>query len=200
MNEETTQATQREHVVPRLSHPGLPDKASVRAETMEDGRYIPYSGGLMGWFENRGVPRRELPNNYRFHTVIDAQAVRRKLFERWGKGETGNRRVSPRFEIEGNISVSLEWEGNKLVALGKDISSYGLRLQIQQEEVMLKKGDMVHLKIYNDPEQRTTKFDIESQIMWIDRIGRRRPVWNLGVSFPTITMEESDALKEFFKV
>ena len=190
MTEEVAQTTQA----------GRVDKASIRAETMEDGRYIPYSGGIMGWFENRGVPRHEVPNNYRFHTVIDAKTVRLKLFERWGKGESSNRRVSPRFKIGESISVSLEWEGNKLVALGKDISSYGLRLQIQQEEVVLKKGDMVHLKIYNEPEQRTTKFDIESQIMWIDRIGRRRPVWNLGLSFPTITTEESDALKEFFKV
>ena len=190
MTEEVAQTTQT----------GRGDKASIRAETMEDGRYIPYSGGVMGWFENRGVLRCEQPNNYRLHTAIDAKSVRRKLFERWGKGETGNRRASPRFEVKGGISVSLEWEGNKIVGLGKDFSSYGLRLQIQQEEVGLKKEDVVHLKIYNEPEQRTTKFDIESQIMWIDRIGRRRPVWNLGVSFPTITMEESDALKEFFKV
>ena len=186
--------------VAQTTRAGRLEKASILAETMEDGRYIPYGGGIMGWFENRGVPRCEVSNNYRFHTVIDAKTVRQKLFQRWEKGDTANRRVSPRLKIEDSIPVSLEWEGNKLVALGRDISSYGLRLQIQQEEVVLKKGDMVHLKIYNEPEQRTTKFDIESQIMWIDRIGRRRPVWNLGVSFPTITMEESDALKEFFKV
>ncbi len=188
MTEEVAQKTQT----------GRGDKASTRAETMEDGRYIPYSGGVMGWFENRGVMRSERPNNYRFHSVIDAKTVRQKLFQRWEKGDSANRRVSPRFEVAGSISVSLEWEGNKIVALGKDFSSYGLRLQIQQEEVGLKKGDMVHLKIYNEPEQRTTKFDIESQIMWIDRAGRRRPVWNLGISFPTITLDESDALKDFF--
>ena len=186
--------------VARTTQTGLVEKASIRAETMEDGRYIPYNGGVMGWFENRGVLRYERANNYQLHTVIDAKSVRRKLFERLGEGDSANRRVSPRLNVKGNISVSLEWEGNKIVALGKDFSSYGLRLQIQQEEVGLKKEHIVHLKIYNEPEQRTTKFDIESQIMWIDRAGRRRPVWNLGISFPTITMDESDALKEFFQV
>ena len=190
MTEEIAQTTQT----------GRVDKASIRSETMEDGRYIPYSGGAMGWFENSGVPRCELPNNYRFHTVIDAKSVRQKLIERWGRGDSSNRRVTTRFEVEGSISVSLEWEGNKIVALGKDFSSYGLRLQIQQEEVALKKEDLVQLRIYNEPEQRTTKFDIESQIMWIDRAGRSRPVWNLGIGFPSLTTDESNALKEFFGV
>ena len=146
------------------------------------------------------VLRSELPNNYGFHTVIDAKSVRQKLIERWGGGDSSNRRVTKRFGVEGSIPVSLEWEGNKVVALGKDFSSYGLKLQIQQEEVALKKKDLVQLRIYNEPEQRTTKFDIESQIMWIDRAGRTRPVWYLGVAFPSITTEESAALKEFFGV
>ena len=179
---------------------GRVEKESIRAETMEDGRYIPYSGGAMGWFENQGVPRCELPNNYRFHTAIDAKSVRRKLIERWGKGESKNRRVSTRFDVEGSIPVSLEWEGNKIAALGKDFSSYGLRLQIRQEQVALKKEALIQLRIYNEPEQRTIKFDIEAQIMWIDRAGRNSPVWNLGVAFPSITTEESNALKDFFVV
>ncbi len=186
--------------IAQTAQTGRVDKASIRSETMEDGRYIPYSGGVMGWFENSGVPRCELSNNYRFHTVIDAKSVRQKLIERWGRGDSSNRRVTTRFEVEGSISVSLEWEGNKIVALGKDFSSYGVKLQIRQDEVALKKGDLVQLRIYNEPEQRTTKFDIESQIMWIDRAGRSRPVWYLGLAFPSITTEESNALKEIFGV
>ena len=118
--------------VAQTTRAGRLEKASILAETMEDGRYIPYGGGIMGWFENQGVLRSELPNNYGFHTVIDAKSVRQKLIERWGTGDSSNRRVTKRFGVEGSIPVSLAWEGNKIVALGKDFSSYGLKLQIQQ--------------------------------------------------------------------
>ena len=54
----------------RLSRISI-EKESIRAETTKDGRYIPYSGGIMGWFENAGVLKCEHPNNYRYHEMID---------------------------------------------------------------------------------------------------------------------------------
>ena len=76
------------------------EKESIQAETTSDGRYIPYSGVIMTWYENSGVLKCEAPNGYRFHEMVDAESVRMKLFERWGGGENISRRVSDRHALK----------------------------------------------------------------------------------------------------
>ena len=61
----------------------IQEKEVIRALTTSDGRYIPYGGGLMGWFENSGVLECELPKDYKFYSVLKPEEVRSKLFERW---------------------------------------------------------------------------------------------------------------------
>ena len=122
-----------EQVEPRKFSRASREKDAIRTETTADGRYIPYSGGIMGWLENSGVMKKELPNNYRFHTMIDAGAVRRKLFERWGDGEKVNRRVATRHDLESQIEVTLVWGERTEAASTRDFSTHGLRLQLHVE-------------------------------------------------------------------
>ncbi len=175
------------------------EKEAIKQETMEDGRYIPHSGGIMGWFENSLVLNCEKGNNYRYHSVIDAHAVRQKLFERWGAGDSANRRVSQRFKMDREININLDWEGQSVLATTKDFSSYGMRLQVNQDELALSKGDSITLKVFDSPERNTPKFELAAQIMWITKMGRRRMSWSLGIGFPDLSMEESMELKAYFQ-
>ncbi len=48
---------------------------ALQAASTYKGRYIPYGGGSLGWFENSGVLKCEKGNNYKFHTAIDSRVI-----------------------------------------------------------------------------------------------------------------------------
>jgi hypothetical protein len=177
------------------------EKASIQSETTADGRYIPHTGGLMGWFENSGVLKCEQPNNYKFHEMIDADSVRKKLFERWGGGETSNRRVSTRHDLQSPINVGLSIGGEtSFLSTAKDYSSHGLRLQLMDgDKFSLEKGDAVNVLIYEDAEGKTKLFEIPSQIMWVSQVGRTRPTVSVGIAFMEIQHDERQKLTQFFQ-
>ncbi len=176
------------------------EKQSIRTETTKDGRYIPHNGGLMGWFENSGVLKRELPNNYLFHTVIDAAAVRRKLFQRWGGGENVSRRVSERHEATRQVDLTILHGDKSLTAAAKDYSTHGLRLQLQGgEDPGLAKGEAIRVQIMDAPEGGEVLFDIESTVMWINTSGRRLIIRSIGVAFEDMEQAERDRLRDYFQ-
>lgn len=164
------------------------------SEHGSEGRYIPYSGGSLGWFENSGVLKCEKGNNYKFYTAIDTTLVRQKLFDRWGAEV--NKRIDDRVVVDRETPVMLTWESGVAQAITKDLSSHGLRLQLS-EDPDLAKGDkvMVHVKEKEDSE--TELMVLESEIMWTARVGKRRMVWNIGVVFSDISPEQELKLKEF---
>jgi len=172
--------------------------AEGRQEAAKDisneGRYIPYGGGCLGWFENSGVMKVELGNNYTFHEALDAAEVRRRLFERWG--DDVNRRAEARQAVEKEVSLTFAWGKESREAFTKDVSSHGLRVQFI-EEVDLKKGAAVQVQLLESGPGSPALFDISSQVMWVSKVGRRRPVWNVGVSFTNITPETETRLKGF---
>ena len=175
------------------------EKESIVSETTYDGRYIPYGGGFMGWFENSGVLACETGNAYKFHTMVDVDAVRAKLFERWGDTDSINRRAVKRTRVDDlRIKTTIVLNQEELMATTIDFSSHGLQLQLIQEEVPLKKGDMVRTKLFGDTERRDEVFDVEARIMWVTRTGRRRPIWQIGTSFVNVSFEETQKLGEYF--
>jgi hypothetical protein len=177
------------------------EKDSIRAETTSDGRYIPYSGGIMTWFQNAGVLKCEAPNNYRFHEMVDAEAVRKKLFERWGGGENVSRRVDERHTPRRPISLLLTTEsGNSVPCTAKDYSSHGLRLQLEgSEQDGYAKGDKIRVVIQDSPESGRNLFDISSQVMWARQVGKTQPTISLGIAFIELSVEKRQALLRYFK-
>jgi len=163
-------------------------------EVTREGRYIPYGGGLLGWFENSGVPKNERGNNYKFHTAVDNQLVRRKLFERWG--DHINRRAEQRIEIKRDIAVTIVTSAGSFESLTKDFSAHGLRLQMS-EDPGVSRGDSLKVRVHEDAARTSMLMEIDSQVMWVAQMGRRRPLWNLGISFADISSDDELRLKEF---
>lgn len=176
------------------SGPRLTGKDLIREETGAEGRYIPYSGGSLGWFENSGIPRSEKGNAYKFYTAIDTVKVRQKLFERWGSDV--NRRMESRFEVQHPTPITILWDGNSQDAETKDISAHGLRMQLT-EETSLKIGDKIQVQLYKKPDFKEKALLIESEVMWVARVGKRRTVWNIGIGFTNISEQLENELKDF---
>ena len=172
----------------------LTGKDLIREETSAEGRYIPYSGGSLGWFENSGVPKCERGNAYKFHTVIDSVKVREKLFERWGSDV--NKRMETRYDVEKSTPVTITWDGQSHDAETKDLSAHGLRLQLL-EETSLKIGDKIQVHVFRRPDNKEEVLAIASEVMWVARVGKRRMVWNIGIGFIEINEEAKQKLKEF---
>ncbi len=57
-------------------------------------RYIPRSGGGMGWVGNQGVLASERPNNYRYYTIPDKKVVRMAEFMRMWEDQREMYRLS----------------------------------------------------------------------------------------------------------
>ena len=174
--------------------PQLTGKDLIREETSAEGRYIPYSGGSLGWFENSGIPKCERGNAYKFHTAIDTVKVRQKLFERWGNDV--NRRIDKRIDVEKSTPVKITWGGESHDAETKDLSAHGLRLQLI-EETSLKLGDKIQVHVFKAPGYKQEIMAIDSEVMWVARVGKRRMVWNIGISFTDIDAATEAKLKEF---
>lgn len=160
---------------------------AVRSEMNPDGRYIPLSGGCLGWFENSGVLKIELPNNYAFHTVLDEATVRRVLFQR--EGSEISRRLDERVEVERKLYVTILHEESSHSALTKDVSANGLRLQLV-ELTEMQKGDSLKVQLKHEESDDKVAIELGAQVMWVARVGTRRIVTNLGLGFPSIS--ESD--------
>lgn len=157
-------------------------------ELTESGRYIPYSGGSMGWFENSGVLKCELGNNYLYYTEMASDRVRTKQFQRWG--DRFNRRGS-RQRFKKMIGVALPSGRNMVRGSTRDISRQGVRVQFL-EEVKLQKGDHVPLRLFQDEHSNQVVFDGKARVAWSERVGRIRPVWNLGLTFEDMTPEQDE--------
>lgn len=170
------------------------EKESLRAENTAEGRYIPFGGGCLGWFENSGVLKSEIGNSYTFHTAIDHMAVRRKLFHRWG-GDV-NRRAAAREKIELEIPLNVVWGEQRCAGLTKDFSPHGLRMQFS-EDPGLTKGLSVRVEVVAKPKSEEVLFEIESLIMWVSKVGRRSPRWNIGIGFVKLEPEQELHLKAY---
>lgn len=167
---------------------------SLRSEQNPDGRYIPYSGGCLGWFENGGVLKCELPNDYKFNTVLDPATVRRVLFARWG--DNVNRREDERIDVESEVHVSVKFNDEVYEALSKDVSAHGLRLQILENVENLEKGQSVTVSLKHPDQGKKETIDIDSQVMWVARVGKRRAITNVGIGFTHITDDTQRQLKK----
>jgi hypothetical protein len=173
---------------------GAKGKDLLQEETSAEGRYIPYGGGSLGWFENSGVPKCERGNDYKFHTAIDTAKVRQKLFERWG--DDVNRRMETRFDVERPTPVKITWEGETHEAETKDLSMRGLRLQLT-EDTGLKNGDKITVHVFRRPNFEEEVLTLAAEIMWVARVGKRRQVWNVGIGFTEVDEATGLKLKEF---
>ena len=177
----------------------IQEKQIIRANSTSDGRYIPHSGGLMGWHENSGVLNCEIPNNYTFYKVIQANEVRAKLFSRWGEGEKVSRRASERLNQRRQVAVEFAWNGQTARGQLRDFSSNGMRITVQQQDLALEKGAQPTLRILKTANSDDAEFEANSEIMWINRSGRDRVVWSMGVMYTDIPPHESARLKDFLK-
>ena len=160
-----------------------------------DGRYIPYGGGLMGWFENAGVLKVEKGNRYQYFTVVETDSVRGLQFRRWGQGF--NRR-GDRARIRKEAHVTMNWgQGKKKESCKgktKDISMQGMRLQFF-EEINLSKGSEVEVALTESSGAEV--LTVTARVVWFESVGRIRPVINVGIGFPDLEGEHGKKLKEF---
>ena len=170
---------------------------TLNTDTLPVGRYIPYSGGSMGWFENQGVLKSERRNNYQLHTAMESEYVRSVLFQRWG--QVTDRRTAQRIARENAVNLmmsdesappstfELETGEGVLTGVTKDISHYGMRMQFTKA-VRLAKGDRVVARI-KGRDSGEALLELPATVMWIQREVIVRPVWFVGIAFLQLTAE-----------
>ena len=179
--------------------PARGGKSAYREETMDSGRYIPYSGGSMGWFENSGVLKSELGNDYTFYTVLDSELVRIKQFERMSdrpERRRGHYRVpkalpvnlmvadQPGAPARPTAAVSVRWSGGLLNGHTKDISFFGMCLQFERDPRMPQGARVQVAVLQADGDALMT---VNSEVAWVHKLHAQQPVWNMGIAFTGIT-------------
>lgn len=194
--------------LPRAKFPARGGKPTYREETMDSGRYIPYSGGSMGWFENSGVLKSELGNDYTFYTVLDSELVRIKQFERLSdKPERRGKHYrvpkalpvnllvadQPGAAAPRSAKVNVTWSGGRLSGVTKDISFFGMCLQFDRDPG-LSKGSPVRVELLQA--DGATLMTVTSEVAWVNTVSVRRPVWHMGIAFTGITGDISANLHE----
>jgi hypothetical protein len=182
------QAVSETQTAPAPQAPAEPASGGTHYE----GRYIPYAGGCMGWYQHSGVLKSELPNNYRFDTALDKDLVRARMFER--TGDKTNRRRSARRNVEPELTVMLEWGSESKSSNCKDMSLHGMRVQIVNEEIALRKDDKINCQIPDKAGGEPLK--LSCTVMWAEKSGRARLIWTCGLAFVSVTPEQEARLKQ----
>ena len=169
------------------------EKSAKAGEHQNDGRYIPYSGGSLGWYENSGVPAAEKRNNYQYYTAMDPETVRAKQYLR--SGLIAEKRRAARRSVNEKLFVAVKsaQEDKSLRIL--DISTHGMRLQYAGDDIALKNSDRVLCRFLDTP-NGATLLALTSTIVWSERSGKTRTLWNYGVDFPQMAPEQLDTLRE----
>lgn len=175
----------------------IQEKQILRANSTSDGRYIPHSGGLMGWHENAGVLNCEIPNNYKYYMVIQAREVRAKLFSRWSEGEDVSRRASQRSGLNSEVAIEFAWDGQTARGQLRDYSSDGMRIIVTQQDFNLEKGAQPTLRVMKNARSDEVELEAVAEIMWINRTGRDRVVWSMGAMFTSLSPEQTVNFKAF---
>jgi hypothetical protein len=158
-----------------------------------DGRYIPYTGGSAGWFENSGVSETEVPNDYQFYAAIDEDWVRVTQLERLGRQQ--NKRSIPRHRLKSETLVTLVVNEQAHPAECRDFSTGGICLMVVAEIDSLYKGVPVRLRI-QDAAGKTLLLDLEAKVAWATKSSRKRTVWQVGVAFIPPTPPQLEMILE----
>lgn len=165
------------------------DAAAEQTTTSYD-RYIPYSGGSAGWFENSGVLKSEQPNNYQFRVEMDRPEVRSRQFERWG----------PAFDRRGDerkrhrLPVNLVQGSTRTAVTTWDINTRGIRLQFT-EPTDLKAGEQLQVELLDVPEGSAV-ITLDAQVVWVEESGATHRLWNVGIYFPTMTADDAAVMTD----
>ena len=168
---------------------GKDPEAKVPEQT-PGGRYIPYSGGSAGWFENSGVLKSEQRNNYHFDKEMDLPEVRAKQFLRWGPAF--DRRQGDRKRR--SVHINLLKEGSSTALTTWDINSRGIRLQFDTSPT-LAIGEQVSVEILGAVDGSPLAL-LDAQVIWMDQVGETRQLWNVGLYFPMVSAEISAAVMQ----
>lgn len=166
-----------------------PTAAEAADEVRPGGRYIPYSGGSAGWFENSGVLKSELRNNYGFRAEMDLPEVRTKQFLRWGPSFE-RRGGTPRKRRQLPIRLLSSGETRELTTF--DINNRGIRLQFAEPPGM-KVGDEFGVEVLDAPEG-SMRIMLQAEVIWMDQASGTRDVWNVGLFFPEISADSAAQL------
>jgi len=154
------------------------------------GRYIPYSGGSAGWFENSGVMKSERRNNYQFEKEMNLPEVRAKQFLRWGpafdrrKGDRKRRTVPINLLKEGSSTALTTW----------DINNRGIRLQYDTPPA-LTIGEDVSVELLDASGGKVLAL-LDAQVIWLEQTGTTRELWNVGLFFPFVSAEIASLLSQ----
>lgn len=172
------------------------EQPELATEITEEGRYIPYSGGCMCWYENSGVLKSEVPNNYLFFSVMASDRVRSKQFQRFG--ERFNRRRGDQRRYKRMTGLLLTFGPQRVRGTTRDISRHGVRVQFT-EEVTVSKGDEVAIEVYTDEQSDTVVLSCKGNVAWCEKVGKIRPLWNVGMTFEDLSEEQAEQLQPMLR-
>ncbi len=166
----------------------------IESQHQRDGRYIPYSGGSLGWYENSGVPAREKSNNYGFHTAIDSDMVRAKQYLR--AGLRAEKRRSPRRALSEELAVTLKTGKEEKSARAFDVSRHGARVQYIGDDIVLRNSDKVLCQFLGKGGEAPV-LELMCTVVRSWKVGKTRTLWNFGVDFPMLNPEQLAKLESY---
>lgn len=156
-------------------------------------RYIPFMGGSLGWFENSGVTNVEKPSNYRYFTAVDTDRIRAALLER--SKATANKRKEPRKRLHPETKVTLLLGKRTFDATCKDFSASGMRLLLADEHEVFRKDEQVTVRVH-DKSGRKLLLELLGPIVWANKFGKTRTVWDFGIRFSELSEQQASMVKE----
>jgi PilZ domain len=89
--------------------------------------------------------------------------------------------------------VTITMGRQPLRGITRDISRQGVRMQFL-DEITLKKGDDVKFKLHPDENSDTVLAELTAHVVWSERVGKIRPVWNLGMTFVNLGPDDLERL------
>jgi hypothetical protein len=158
-----------------------------------DGRYIPYTGGSLGWFENCGVSKVEQPNDYQFFMAIDSDWVVMTQLERSGMRK--DRRSTSRHRLNPETLVALIVGEQLHAAKCKNLSASGFGAQVIADLQAVYKSDPIRVQIH-DKSGKNLLLELTGSVAWAEKSVQAGTTWTFGIVFPELTPKQSEMVLE----
>jgi len=159
----------------------------------KDGRYIPYGGGSLGWFENSGVLSNERKNNYAFRTAMEADLIRDTEHKRAGR--RSEKRRSRRKVPPQELTVTLRSSNGEQTGLVVDLSAHGIRVSCAGEEVHLDKLEKIVCE-FPASEVDVPPLELQCTVVRSQKKVLSRATRNVDLDFAPMSEEQAAALAE----
>ncbi len=165
------------------------------SDQSSDRRYVPHSGGTMGWLDQQEIPKSEQKNGYGYASDIPADEFRamvayRKTMHQNPQAQKSST-TSKKHRITGQpvdlsrATITLHWGEHAAKSTQTGMTMRAVKLSFDSF-IPLQKGDKVLIHLVDEGQSKEDPLQVATEVAWVEEATEPPLSWNVGLAYSEI--------------